>query len=80
MAIATTVVREVTNPGLYGQLNLRVANPATIVAGTVLTVATDLTLTVIHELPYNEFQCEVSGTSARGKNRMILHTGDPVTG
>ena len=80
MAIATTVKRETQLNSLYSSVNLRVLDPATIVPGTVLTVAGDSTLQVIRELPNNTFCCEVISPQPRGKNRIIIRVGDTVTG
>jgi hypothetical protein len=79
MPIATTVARNVANPGYQGTVNLRVASTAGISAATPLTVGGDLVLTPVHELPFNAFKCEVTGTP-RGSNRMIIRAGDAVTG
>jgi len=79
MAIATTVVRPAFNTGYLGTVNLRVASTAGISAATPLTVAGDLVLTPIFELPFSEFKCEVTGTP-RGSARLIIRAGDTVTG
>jgi hypothetical protein len=79
MAIATTVARNAYNSGYQGTVNLRVASPTGISAGTVLTVAGDLGLTVVHELPNNAFKCEVTQTPP-GNGRLIIRSGDTVTG
>ena len=79
MAIATTVTRNSFNPGYFGTINLRVASTAGISAATPLTVAGDLVLTPLFELPFSEFKCEVTGTP-RGSDRLIIRIGDTVTG
>jgi hypothetical protein len=79
MAIATTVTRNSFNPGYLGTVNLRVTSTAGILTTTPLTVAGDLVLTPIFELPFSEFKCEVTGTP-RGSARLIIRTGDTVTG
>jgi hypothetical protein len=79
MAIATTVVRPAFNPGFLGTINLPVASTAGISAATPLTVAGDLVLMPIQELPFGVFKCEVTGTP-RGSARLIIRIGDTVTG
>jgi hypothetical protein len=79
MAVATTVARNAFNPGYFGTVNLWVASTAGISAATPLTVAGDLTLNPIFELPNSVFKCEVTGTP-RGSARLIIRTGDTVTG
>jgi hypothetical protein len=79
MAIATTVTRMAFNQGHYGTINLWVANTAGILPTTPLTVAGDLLLTPINELPNSVYKCEVIGPP-RGKNRLIVRIGDSVTG
>jgi hypothetical protein len=80
MPVATVVQREVINPGLYGGLNLRVANPAGITPGLPLTIAGDLVLIAVHEMPNNEFRCEVTRPEFPAKTRAIIRTGNSVTG
>lgn len=79
MAIATTVVRPAFNPGYLGTVNLRVASGTGISSATPLTVAGDLVLTPVFEMPFNEWKCEVTQTP-RGSNRLIIRAGDTVTG
>lgn len=79
MAVSTTVVRPVFNPGFNGWINLPLASTAGISAATPLTVAGDLVLTPVHELPNNWYKCAVTGTPP-GSNRLILRIGDTVTG
>jgi hypothetical protein len=79
MAIATTVTRNSFNTGYMGTVNLRVASGVGISAATPLTVAGDLVLTPVQELPFSEWRCEVTGTP-RGSNRLIIRIGDAVTG
>jgi hypothetical protein len=79
MPIATTVTRNSFNPGYFGTVNLRVASTAGISAATPLTVAGDLVLTPIFELPSSAFKCEVTATP-RGSDRLIIRSGDAVTG
>ena len=80
MPVATVVQREVINPGLYGALNLRVANPAGITPGLPLTIAGDLVVLAVHEMPNNEFRCEVTRPELPASHRAILRVGDTVTG
>lgn len=79
MPIATSVVRPAFNSGYLGTVNLRVTSGTGISSATPLTVATDLVLTPILELPFSEWKCEVTGTP-RGSNRLIIRAGDTVTG
>jgi hypothetical protein len=62
-----------------GTINLPVASTAGISAATPLTIAGDLVLTPIQELPFGVFKCKVTATP-RGNNRLIIRTGDTVTG
>jgi hypothetical protein len=79
MPIATTVVRPAFNTGFLSTINLPVASTAGISAVTPLTVAGDLVLTPVQELPFNVYKCEVTGTP-RGSARLIIRIGDTVTG
>ena len=83
MAVATTVTRNNFNRGRYGWLNLRTASPTGISVGTVLTIAGDLVMTVKQVMsPHTTgatFQCQITGPP-RGKGRLIIRTGDTVTG
>lgn len=79
MAIATTVARGDFNRRLYGTENLRVTSMAGISAGSVLTIAGDLTMTVLKLMPGNALKARITGMP-RGKNRLIIRPGDTVTG
>jgi hypothetical protein len=80
MAVATTIRRDAQNSQKYGQVNIYLDNPATVVAGMPLTIGGDLVLTVVHELPNGGFQCELTGPFPRGHGRLLIHKGDAVTG
>jgi hypothetical protein len=80
MAVATTVRRDTTNNQKYGLVNLYLINSGTAAPGGTLTVGGDLTLTIVHELPNNGWQCEVTGPLPRGHAHLILHNGEAVTG
>jgi hypothetical protein len=87
MAVATTVARNNFNRGFNGWVNLRVVSPAGIAAGTVLTIAGDLAITVRQVMPGNAFNCQITG-APRGKGhlmppghaRLFIRAGDTVTG
>ncbi|HXM29765.1 MAG TPA: hypothetical protein VN957_27320 [Chthoniobacterales bacterium] len=79
MPISTTVARNNFNTGWYGTINLRVASTAGILTSTPLTVGGDLVLQPVHELPSSAWKCEVIATP-RGSDRLIIRTGDTVTG
>jgi hypothetical protein len=83
MAVNTTVARNNYNRGKYGWLNLRTASPTGINVGTVLTIGGDLVMTVKQVMaPHSAgatFQCQITG-NPRGKGRLIIRSGDTVTG
>jgi hypothetical protein len=79
MAVATTVARNAFNDGYYGQVNLRMVSSAGVSVGTVLTIAGDLVMTAVRQLPNNAWCCEVTGTP-RGSARLIIRTGNTVSG
>jgi hypothetical protein len=79
MAIATTVVRPAFNTGFFGTINLPVVSTAGISSATPLTVAGELILTPVQELPFNVYKCKVTATP-RGSGRLIIRIGDTVTG
>ncbi len=79
MAVATTIRRPSFNTGYYGTINLYPVSSTGIAAGGVLTIAGDLGLTVIHELPNGGWKTEVTATPP-GSGRLIVRQGDTVTG
>jgi hypothetical protein len=79
MPIATTVVRPAFNPLLYGTVNLRMADTTGVSSATPLTIAGDLVVSPLVELPYGEWRCEVI-TMPVSNNRLIIRIGDTVTG
>jgi hypothetical protein len=72
-------VRGDFNRRLYGTGNFKMASATGIAAGSALTIAGDLGVTVTTVLPNNCFKCKIT-QMPRGKNRLIIKPGDTVTG
>jgi hypothetical protein len=79
MAVATTMRRGSDCRSRYGWMNIYVLSSTGIAANSVLTLSSDLTVTVLHELPNLGWKCRVT-VPPPANNRLRAKLGDPVTG
>jgi hypothetical protein len=80
MAIATTMRRGAFNHCYHGEMNIYLASQAVGVPGQVLTLAGDVLVTIIHELPHFGWATRVTTLPPRGSTRLRIKKGDTVTG
>jgi hypothetical protein len=80
MAVATTMRRGAFNQCYRSTMNIYVNSSAGIVPGGLLTLAGDVVVTVIHELPHLGWKTEVTGLPPRGSTRLRIKKNDSVTG
>jgi hypothetical protein len=79
MAVNTTMIRGSDNRSLGAWMNIYLTTQAVGVAGQTLTLAGDLIVTILHELPNFGWKVRVT-TTPPGNTRLRVKKGDTVVG